>query len=131
MEVLEIAVRQAKVFLVDGVEYRLEFPLPAVAEMEKKLGRSMKSPADWLNTKTEEVRDILAAGFSRNHPEDAERIADAICEYLEPEQINTVIDALCWAACPKAMARIQEQIEKSRDRAKAGLLPNVQSAAVN
>lgn len=128
--VLEITFKQSKIFRVGDKDYSLVFTVPVVAALEEKLGRSMKSAADWLRIQTKEVRDILEAGFTHHHPEDAKTIADTICDMLEPEEIENVIDALCVAACPKAMARLQVEIEKIKERAKKGLppLPNVQSA---
>lgn len=127
--VIEIAVKERKIFRVGERDYSLVFMLSTIAELEEKLGRSMKSAADWLHIQTKEVHDILEAGFSHYHPEEAKDVADTICEALDPEQIENVIDGLCVAACPKAMARLQEEIEKVRARLKKGLpLPNVPGA---
>lgn len=128
--VIEIAVKQPKVFRVDGVEYRLEFPVAAVAALEEKLGRSMKSASDWLRMQVMELPAVLFAGLTRNHPNEAQQIATAICDNLGPEDIEIVIDGLCVAAHPKAMERLQQQIDAARERFNNGgsPLPNVQSA---
>lgn len=128
--VLEICVKQSKIFLVGDKDYSLVFTVPVIAALEEKLGRPLKSAGDWLRISTSEVRDILEAGFKKHHPEEAEEIADTICDLLDPEQLETVIDALCVAACPKAMARLDEEIKKAQERARKGLtpLPNVPSA---
>jgi capsule polysaccharide export protein KpsE/RkpR len=92
----------------------------------------MKSATDWLKIQTKEVRDILEAGFTHYHPEEAKQVADDISVALEPEEIENVIDGLCVVACPKAMARLQEEMEKVRARLKKGLppLPNAPGAGV-
>jgi hypothetical protein len=131
-DILEIAVKERKVFRVDGSDFVLTFPVAVVVELEIKLGHSMKTAIDWLNIKTSEVRDILEAGFRRYHRSEAGNVADAICEALDPEEISTVIDGICAAACPKAVARIQEQMAKARERIQKGLpaLPNAPGADV-
>ena len=123
MSAIEIAVKQPKIFRVDGNDYALLFTVPAVAELEEKLGRSMKSATDWLRIQTKEVRDILEAGFTHYHPDEASIVADAICTCLEPEELEKVIDALCVAACPRAMAKLQEEMEKVRVRLSKGQPP--------
>jgi hypothetical protein len=137
MKVIEIKAKDRQIFRVgeaEGLEreFSVAFPLSVVAELEDKLGRPMRSPSDWLRIQTKEVRDILEAGFSYYHPEAAKGVADLICLTLDPEGIESVIDALCFAACPKAMARLQEEMDKARERAKKGLaaLPNVPCAGV-
>ena len=129
-DVLEIGVKQSKIFRVGEKDYSLVFTVPVIAALEEKLGRSLKGAADWFRIKTSEVRDILEAGFTKHHPEEAADIADTICNLLDPEEIENVIDGLCAAACPKAMARLELEIEKARERTKRGLppLPNVPSA---
>lgn len=133
MEVIEIKVKAPKVFRVNGEDYRLSFSLAATAELEEKLGRSMKYVSDWLRIQTKEVRDILAAGFYIFHPNEAERVADAIAAELDPEEIEHVIDGLCVAAFPKAMARLHEEMQKAQERIQKGLsaLPNGQGASVS
>jgi plasmid stability protein len=129
MQALEIGVKQRQLLRVDDRDFAIVFPLPIVAELEETLGRSMKIPADWLRIKTAEVRDILEAGLKTYHPDEAAATADAVSKGLDPEQIETVIAALCAAACPKAMAHLEKEIEKARARARKGLaLPNAQSA---
>jgi hypothetical protein len=119
-DVLEIEVKQAKIIRVDGKDYDLAFPLSVVVDLENKLGRSMKSAPDWLQITTAEVPIILEAGLSPGRPDDeAKTLATLICAVLNPEEISTVIDGLCAAACPKAMARIMAEMEKARKRMQA------------
>lgn len=130
-DILEITVqREPKVIRVDGKDYSLTFPLPIVVDLESKLGRPMKSAADWIRIKTEEVPAILEAALSSEHPDEAKDVATAIGSALDPEEISTVIDGLCEAACPKAMERIRAEMEKARERVQKGLapFPNVQGA---
>lgn len=130
-DVLEIAVKERRIIRVaERGDFALAFTVREVAALEDKLGRSMKSAADWLNIKTKEVRDILEAGFRHYHPDEAGALADEICSVLGPEEIEHLIDAICVAACPKAMARIQDEIVKIRERMKKELppLPNGVSA---
>lgn len=131
MNIIEIQVKDCKVFRVDGRDYSLTFPLSVIAELEVKLGRPMKDAASWLRIKTSEVQDILEAGFKRYHPEEAAVIAESIANALDPEEIETVIDGLFVAACPKAAVRLQAEMEKIRKRVEKGILPNVPSAAVS
>lgn len=126
MNVIEIKTKDRQLFRVGERDFSIAFPLPMVAELEDKVGRPMRSPSDWLRVKTSEVQAILEAGFKHYHPTEAGSVATQISETLDPEGIETVIDALCWAACPKAMGRLQEEMDKARERAKKGLqLPNV------
>jgi len=127
MTVLEMGVKQRKIFRVGERDYSLAFTVPIVAELEVTLGRSMKSAADWLRIQTKEVRGILEAGLKHYHPDEAANVAEAVSLALDPEEIEVVIDGLCVAACPKAMARLEAELEKARARAKRGLspLPNV------
>lgn len=126
---LEIEAKSRKIIRVGGKDYALVFRLPIVAALEEKLGRSMKSAADWLRIQTKEVPAVIEAGLTDYHPNDAKSVAETICSTLDPEEIEHVIDALCVAACPKAMARLQEELEKYRERMKQGLpVPNAQSA---
>jgi len=128
MHVIEIEAKGDKFIRVDGTDYQLAFPLPIVVELEAKIGRSMKTGGDWLRIQTKEVRDILFLGFKTHH-KDAEEVADKIAARLEPEEIDNVINAICAATCPKALAKWQEELEKLRDRLKKGLtLPNVPGA---
>ena len=131
-DVIDIAVKQPKAFRVDGKTFLLEFPLSAVIVLEAKLGRPMKGLSDWLKVSTGELWDVLEAGFRKHHEEESHGIATALCDGLEPEDIERVIDAVCVCACPRAMERLKEEMEKMRDRLKKGLpLPNVQSGAVS
>jgi hypothetical protein len=125
---VNIAVKQPKIFKVDGVDFRVEFPVSSVIKLEDALGRSMKSASDWLKTQTKELPEILKAGLLKHHKTEAEKVATAICDSLDPEEIEHVIDGLCVAACPKAMARIEAEINRLREKAAKGLpLPNVPS----
>ncbi len=127
-DVLEIAVKERKIFRLGERDYSLTFTVPVVAALEEKLGRSMKGAADWFRIQTREVQDVLAAGFTHYHPDEAGDVAKQICDALDPEELETVIDALCVAACPKAMARLKVEIEKAQSRIKKGISPNVQGA---
>lgn len=133
MEALEIAVKERKIFRMDGRDYALVFPLPVVVALEEKLGRSMKLAVDWFRIETHEVQAVLEAGLSSLHPEEAREIAQKVADALDPEEIGTVIDGLCAAACPKAMAKIEAAMAKARERAAKGLepLPNGQGADVH
>jgi hypothetical protein len=126
MKAVEIAVKQPKAVRVDGTDYFVEFPVPAVVEIEAALGRPMRGIADWFRIQPSEVCPVLAAGFRKHHPESADGLAEQICDSLEPEEIEIVIDGLCAAAFPKAMAKVQAEMEKLRKKGAA--LPNVQSA---
>lgn len=129
MSVLEIETKSRKILRVGGRDYALAFPLTIVADLETKLGRSMKAAPDWLHIETREVKTILEAGLAYYHADEANAVAERICETLDPEEIDTVIEALCVAACPKAMERIQKAVEEARERIQKGLpLPNVQGA---
>ena len=133
MDVLEIKVKDRKIVRMNERDFSLLFDVPTTAALEDKLGRDMKSPADWFRIRTKEVRDILEAGFTHYHSEEAKDIADVICSALDPEEIEIVIDAICEAACPKALARLREEITKAQARLQKGLslLPNVPGGAVS
>lgn len=133
MSVLELAVKEVKVFRVNGADYSVLFPVSIVAELEVTLGRPMRGVAPWLAISTKEVQPIIEAGLRHYHPDEAASVAAAICRELPPEEIENVIDGLCVAACPKAMERIREEMVKVRERVKKGLpsLPNVQGGAVS
>jgi hypothetical protein len=131
-DVLEIGVKQSRIFRVGERDFALVFTVGAVAALEDKLGRSMKNPADWFRLQTKEVQDVLEAGFKTYHADEAKDVAEAVCRTLDAEQIENVIDFVCWAACPKAMERLRVEVEKMREAVKKGLpLPNVPSGAVS
>lgn len=115
MKVLQLAVRNPMKVSVEGREYSIEFPVKAVATLEEKLGRSMKFAADWLKIRTKEVEDVLAVGLSRNHHEDAAEVAARICDTLETEAIEEVIEGLCWSVFPRAMERIEAAAKRIRE----------------
>jgi hypothetical protein len=133
MDTIEIQVKEPKLFRVDGVDYQLTFPLSVVAELEVKLGRPMKDAASWLRIRTKEIQAVLEAGFTRYHPDAAAMVAESIANGLDQEEIDTVIDGLFVAACPKAAERLRAEMEKARKRVEKGLppLPNVQGGAVS
>ena len=130
-DVIEIKVQAPKLFTVDGVDYRVQFPVPQVAALEEKIGRSMKGPADWLNMQTKEVPDILFFGLQMYHADDADAVVAKVRDNLDPEQIGVVMDALIEVACPKAMERVRKMIAEAQERTRKGLpLPNAPSADV-
>lgn len=127
MKTLELAVRQPLVITLGPQEYTIDFSVKTVAALEDRLGHSMKTAADWFRLETKELPIVLECGLLRhaNGPEDAELLALSICEGLNPEGIEELISALCASACPKAVARFHEELEKLKKR---GTVPNVQSA---
>ena len=135
---LELEVRQPLCIRVqkDGeiLPVTVEFDLPAVVALERSLNRSMKTAADWLRLQSGELERTLAAGLRLHHGAEAEQLAATICGGLSPESIETTLDAICTSACPRAMRRFREELEKLRAKARAGIavtLPNGESAAVN
>lgn len=129
---LDIAVAAPLAVTVDDRVYTVEFPLPSVVALEKAIKRSMKTAQDWFKISTAELPDVLWAGLLKHHQDDALRVASLICNGLNPEAIETTIDAVCAAAWPEAMRKYQEIVEKLKARAEQGLpLPNVQSAVVH
>ena len=115
--ILEITRKEKKTITVEGQDYTIAFPLPVVAELEEKLGRSMKYPSDWFRIQTKEVQAILEAGLTRHYPDDARTMADDICSVLTPEGLGHIIDGLCMAACPKTIAKLQADIDARRREA--------------
>lgn len=120
---LDLSVNEATYIQVNDRPVRVDFPLPVVAELEKQLSHGMKLPADWFRMETHEVPTVLEAGLKRYHPDDAKELATAICDVTGPEGIGQLMDLLCAAAWPKFMARMQEQVEKSKAQT-AGELKN-------
>lgn len=132
MHILELAVRSPLIVRVGGAEYKVEFPVLAVVQLEDKLGRPMKSAADWLQIKTRELPDLLSVGLSRNHAEEAVTVAASICDTLETEAIDEVINGLCYSVFPRAMAKIEEAVKRIQERAEKGTeSPNVPSVAAS
>lgn len=131
LELIKLETKQPLPLSVDGTEYRLEFPLPAIVALEKKLGRSMKTASDWFRIQTHELPDVLRAGLQQRHADEADAVVEAIGRALDPENIEVLIAGLCGATWPKATERIQAALEKARARAEKGLspLPNVPSVA--
>ena len=82
--ILEVEARQPFVLRVDSVDHNVEYPVTAVARLEKQLGRGMRSLADWLRITAEELPAILEAGLERSAPtpEKAKEIAEAVCATL-------------------------------------------------
>lgn len=126
MDTLELAVRQPLDIKLDDTINRVEFPLSAVAAIEEDLGRGMKTLPDWFRIQTKEVPAILRHGLTQLKADDAKETADLICENLDPEGIDTLIDALCASAFPRQVARFKEEIKKMQT---GGTLPNAPSGA--
>ena len=125
VEFVERAVKPTLVLLVEGKEYTVEYPLSSVIKAETKLGRSLKSPADWFCAKAEDLPALLEAGLGKHHPELTTEEVQAICEGIGPETYTEVTEALGALNFPHFLARYQEGLEKAR---KGGALPNAQSA---
>jgi hypothetical protein len=120
MNNLELAVRQPLMLIAGGREYTIEFPLPAVIAAEEKLGRSLKTPADWLCAPAKDIPSLLAAGLMKHHPDvTAEDIA-IICDDLGPEACTEFTEALGAVAFPRFLARYKENLEKIQKRAAEG-----------
>ncbi|HZP06775.1 MAG TPA: hypothetical protein VFB43_17885 [Terracidiphilus sp.] len=124
----ETTVKSRQILRVDDSDYSLSFPVVIVAELEEKLGRSMKAPQNWLAMQTKEVETVLAAALKHYHPEEAAEVSRLVCTNLDPEELESVMDLLCCVACPRAMERMHAEIKKLQERVKKGLaLPNAQS----
>lgn len=131
-DVFEIAVKQPLTLKVDGVEYVLEFPLPAVAEIEKEINRPMKTATDWWGMTVKDVPVIIRAGLTKRYGiEEADAVAASVCDGLGPEQIAPVMDALCAACWPEATRRYKEKLSEIQAQARKGILPNVPSGAAH
>lgn len=116
-QILELTPRQPFVLRIDGTDYSIEYPVPAVAKLEKTLNRGMRSLADWLKITAEELPVVLEAGLDKAVPEKAKDIAVAVCDSLPAEEIETVIEALCTTTFPKAAERYRKAVEEIRQRA--------------
>lgn len=124
LQTLEITPRQPFVLRVDGTDYNVEYPVTAVAKLEKTLNRGMRSLADWLKITPEELPVVLEAGLDKAAPDKAKEIADAVCASLPAEEIETVIEAICTTTFPKTTERYRNAVEDIRKRAADSLIPN-------
>jgi hypothetical protein len=123
---LEMAVKQPLTLKVSGKEYLVEFPLAAVIQAEAKLGRSLKTPADWLCAPAADIPVLLAAGLVKHHPDVTPEEIKAISDGLDPESINEFTEALGALAFPKWLARYKESLTKLQEA--KGVSPNAASA---
>lgn len=121
--ILEVEARQPFVLRIDGKEHNVEYPVTAVATLEKQLGRPMRGLADWLRITAEELPAILEAGLERGATEKAKEIAEAVCNTLPAEEIETVIEALCSTTFPKATERYRAAVEAMQRRLTHSLVP--------
>jgi hypothetical protein len=121
--VLELAIRQPFILRVNGENHQVTYPVSVVAELEEKLGRPFRSVTDWLRISAGELELILCFGLETYHPEEASQISLDVCAALEPEAIETVIEALCVSNFPKAMERYRIALEKAQEEARRGLSP--------
>jgi hypothetical protein len=110
-------------------EFRVLFPFPVVVELEKKLGRPMRSAPDFLRMTAEEVPAILEAGLTAHYADRARAVSLAILDGvgIEAESFNNLMDFLCVAAFPKSMAKIDEVLKRIKTEARP---KNVPSAGV-
>ena len=108
---------------VDGKDYWLCFPLPAVIRAEEVVGHSLKSLHDWFNIDVKHIPAIIRAGLSKHHPTITESEIQQIIDNLTPEAVDELHYALCKLAFPRAMSLIEA-------RAKEKSSPNAQSPAV-
>jgi hypothetical protein len=125
MDVLKTAVTPHLTLEVDEKKYLVEFPLPAVITAEEKIGRSLKSPADWFCAPAKDVPALLEAGLSRHHPDVTAEDIQAICDRLNPEAYAEVTEALGALAFPRFTARYKENLEKLQAK---GQSPKAESA---
>ena len=71
-------------------------------------------------------------GLVKLHPKDAEAVSKEICDSLSPENVETVITALCAFNWPETTKRFQERVDKLTAALEKGLpLPNVPSVAAS
>jgi len=128
-KVLELAVRQPLTLKVDGVDYTVEFPLSSVVIAEEKIGRGLKSPADWFGLPDKDIPAVLEAGLIKHHADKAGEIARLVCDALGPESSAEFTEALGAMAFPRFLARYKENLAKIQ--AKGGTAsPNGPSVAV-
>ena len=114
MDVLRLAGTPGMTLEVGDRKYTIEFPLPAVAKAEAKLGRSLKNPADWFGAEAKDVLALLEAGLSKHHPNVTPDELSAICDALGPEAYGELAGALGALAFPGFTARYKENLEKAR-----------------
>jgi hypothetical protein len=114
--VIQAAVIPSLTLKVEDAEYVAEFPLSAVIELEKAIGRELKTLQQWLALKAEDIPTVLKAGLLKHHPEvTAEQIA-SICNRLNPEALDEVHYSLCKLAFPRAMEALDKVLAERMER---------------
>jgi hypothetical protein len=121
--VVELAVKRPLILKTNDKEYTIEFPLSAVIMAEEKLGRSLKTPADWFGAPAKDIPALLEAGLSKHHPEVTAEEIKEICDGISPEAYTEFTEAIGAVAFPRWLARFKENLEKL----KAGASPKAQS----
>jgi hypothetical protein len=120
---VELAVKQPLILKTAEKEYLIEYPLSAVIKAEEKLGRSLKTPADWFGAPAKDIPALLEAGLSKHHPDVTPEEIQAICDGLSPEAYTEFTEAIGAVAFPRWLARFKENLEKLK-----GTSPKVPSA---
>jgi hypothetical protein len=103
--------------VVGGTSYTLAFPLAAVIDAEEKLGRSLKTPADWFNAPAKDVPVLLRAGLAKHHPSISEHEVAAITDELTPEAVIEITNALGTLAFPRFVEKFEENLRFAREKA--------------
>jgi hypothetical protein len=124
--VVELAVKRPLILKTNDREYTIEYPLSAVIKAEEKLGRSLKSPADWFGAPAKDIPALLEAGLSTHHPDVTPEEIKAICDGISPEAYTEFTEAIGAVAFPRWLARFKENLEK----VKAGTSPKAPSVDV-
>jgi hypothetical protein len=123
--VVELAVKRPLILKTNGREYTIEYPLSAVIKAEEKLGRSLKTPADWFGAPAKDIPALLEAGLSKHHPEVTEAEVQAICDELSPEAYTEFTEAIGAVAFPRWLAKFKENLEKLKTKAASPKAPSV------
>jgi hypothetical protein len=106
--------------LVDGRDIFFEMTLAGTAELEGKIGRSMKTYMDWVALSASELTEVLRAGL-RHYQTDADKLVDDINRVMFPELQAILLEAIVAHAWPDTTRRMAEEMAKAKERLMKGL----------
>lgn len=101
---LNITPRHSLVLSLDAISYTVRYTAATIARLQEELGHPLASFVDWLQISADEMPVVLEAGLEPNH-EDADQIAASICDSLETEAFDRLVETLSVAVFPRAVER--------------------------
>lgn len=124
---LNITPRHSVILSLDDATFTVRYSAAAITRLQEELDRPMSGFGDWLRISVDEMPVVLAAGLEANH-EDAHQIAGAICDSLEAETFDRLVQTLSVAVFPREVECFYGVLASLQPNAEAS--PSVEGSVV-